>query len=497
MPGTAAPAPFTILLVSANRCTTPEPVFPLGLAHLDAALGKAGHHVRWWDLLTEGNPLQQLPADFKPDLVGISLRNIDDVIIRKQETFVQDVRELVTGFHQKLGCPVVLGGSGFSILPCEALDLTGADYGIVGEGEAPLLSLVEGLAKGEACSEIPGLVFRQAGRISVNAARSFSREEAVVPAFIPTQLAARYLESGGILNVQTQRGCAHRCCYCTYPIIEGTRHRRRPAEAVVSEFEQLERLGASYAFVVDSVFNSSEMHVTEVCEALIHRGLKIRWGCFLRPQGLTAEMMRLMARAGLAHIEFGSDSFCDEVLTAYEKDLTFEDIYRSTELARGEDFDFCHFVIAGGPGETIETLEHGFRNSLRLGGAIIMAVPGMRIYPHTRLFKRAVAEGQISSGANLLNPAYYLAPGLTLELVLESLKRFAVLSPNWVVGDFDPEYENLVKRLRQRGVNGPLWSYFATAQRLWPRTPKASQDLNHPNPSIGLNAEPRPDTPIG
>jgi radical SAM superfamily enzyme YgiQ (UPF0313 family) len=147
-----------------------------------------------------------------------------------------------------------------------------------------------------------------------------------------------------------------------------------------------------------------------------------------------------MARAGLAHIEFGSDSFCDEVLTAYEKDLTFEDIHQSTELARKEDLDFCHFVIAGGPGETNETLERGFRNSLRLGGAIIMAVPGMRIYPRTRLFKRAVAEGQISADVNLLNPAYYLAPGLTLELVLESLRRFAALSPNWVVGDFDPEY---------------------------------------------------------
>jgi len=160
MPGTVAPDPFTSLLVSANRCTTPEPVFPLGLAHLDAALREAGHQVRWWDLLTEGNPLQQLPGDFKPDLVGISVRNIDDVIIRKQETFVQDVRELVTGFHHKLGCPIVLGGSGFSILPREALELTGADYGIVGEGEVPLLALVEGLAKHKDCSEIPGMVFR-------------------------------------------------------------------------------------------------------------------------------------------------------------------------------------------------------------------------------------------------------------------------------------------------------------------------------------------------
>ena len=103
-----------------------------------------------------------------------------------------------------------------------------------------------------------------------------------------------------------------------------------------------------------------------------------------------------------------------------------------------------------------------------------MAVPGMRIYPGTPLFARAQAEGLLQPEANLLKPAYYLAPGLTVESVLQTLKLFAAQSPNWVVGDFSPDYEKLVSRLRQRGVTGPLWSYFATAQRLWPTPQPAS-----------------------
>src|SRR5260221_1327383 len=134
--------PFTILLVSGNRCTTPEPVFPLGLAHLSAALRRAGHDVHWWDSLTDGDLLPELPLNFKSDLVGISIRNIDDVIIRKQETYIGGLRELVDAIHQKLGCPVVLGGSGFSILPRETLEITGSDFGISGESEAPLLGLI-------------------------------------------------------------------------------------------------------------------------------------------------------------------------------------------------------------------------------------------------------------------------------------------------------------------------------------------------------------------
>ena len=458
-----------ILLVSANRCTTPEPVFPLGLAHLNAALRQAGHEAVWLDLLVDEGSFERVLQETQPDVVGISVRNIDDVLIRTRESFVGDLGTLVRTIHQQQGCPVVLGGSGFSILPRELLELTGAEFGIIGEGESALLALIGALHKGGDYGNIPGLVFRERDTIISNDRAIASYDPSLEQADWPPRIGTYYLRNGGMLNLQTQRGCAYRCCYCTYPLIEGTRHRRRPANVVVAEFERLQSLGAGYVFVVDSIFNSSAKHVLEICEAILQRNLRMPWGCFLRPQGLTREMMQLMARAGLAHIEFGSDSFCDEVLAAYQKDLTFDDIHRSTELARGEGIDLCHFVIAGGPGETLATLERSFENSQRLGGAIIMAVPGMRIYPGTRLFERALAEGQIEPGANLLKPAYYLAPGLNLEEVLDHLKSFARRASNWIVGESDPGYERLVARLRQRGVRGPLWSYLSTAQRLWPR----------------------------
>jgi hypothetical protein len=98
-----------------------------------------------------------------------------------------------------------------------------------------------------------------------------------------------------------------------------------------------------------------------------------------------------------------------------------------------------------------------------------MAVVGMRIYPGTHLFEQAVAEGVIRPDANLLAPAYYLAPGLTAEGIFQQLQEFARRCPNWIVGDPEPAYQRLVARLRQRGVAGPLWSYFSMIQRLWPQ----------------------------
>ena len=457
-----------IQLISANRCTNPDPVFPLGLAHLSAALRRAGYEVAWLDVLAGAEGLGDMLKSWRPDFVGISLRNIDDVLIRKRETFFGELGSLVETVRQETRCPVILGGSGFSIFPQQLLELAGADYGICGEGEAGLVALVEALENDGELERVPGLVYRRDGTIRVNAASFCAFDGELSEADRPGPITGHYLRNSGVLNVQTQRGCGFRCDYCTYPLIEGRRHRRRPPELVAAEFEQIQRLGARYVFVVDSVFNSSARHVTEVCEAMLRRNVKMSWGCFLRPKGLTPELMQLMARAGLKHIEFGTDSFCDEVLAAYQKDFSFDDILQASEAARQAKVDFCHFLIAGGPGETAETLRTGWRNSQRLNGGAILAVVGMRIYPGTALFEQAVAEGQICRDADLLAPTYYLAPGLTTESVFGQIQEFARVSPNWIVGDPSRVYQNMVERLRQRGVLGPLWSYFVMMQRIRP-----------------------------
>jgi radical SAM superfamily enzyme YgiQ (UPF0313 family) len=461
--------PSRILLISLNRCRMPDPVFPLGLAHLNAALRQAGHETCWFDCNLESGQLEQTLEDYRPDFVGISLRNIDDVVIRTRETFFNSLNAVTAIIRRRSRCPVILGGSGFSIFPERLLELAGADFGIRGNGEASLVSLVAALEGGLEHTAIPGLVYLDAGRVKVNPVVAADPALELCEADRPAHIAQFYLRASGMLNLQTQRGCAFNCCYCTYPLIEGYRHRFRAPEAVAEEFEQLRRLGAKHAFIVDSVFNSTPGHVAGVCEAVLRHGIKLSWSCFLRPQGLTAELMKLMARAGLTHIEFGSDSLCDEVLAAYRKGLCFDDIRQSSELAAREKLDYCHFLICGGPGETLETLEKSFENSRLLPEAVFMAVVGMRIYPGTSVFQRAVAEGLRSADASLLEPAYYMSPHLSVDAVFERLGEFSRRSPSWIPGDPGRGYARIIERLRQRGAVGPLWAYFRIAQRLWPR----------------------------
>ena len=211
---------------------------------------------------------------------------------------------------------MVLGGCGFSIFPRQLLQLSNADYGIQGEGEVGFLKLIQSLSWGGDFSGIPGLVYRENGSIVVNPKQPTPFSEPLEIADRPARLVSHYLKNSSMLNLQTQRGCAHACCYCTYPLIEGHALRKRPPDVVAEEMARLEAQGAKYVFIVDSVFNSSPGHVLQTCEAFTRRNLKIRWGCFMRPQGLTPALMEAMARAGLSHIEFGADSFCDAVLAA-------------------------------------------------------------------------------------------------------------------------------------------------------------------------------------
>ena len=127
-------------------------------------------------------------------------------------------------------------------------------------------------------------------------------------------------------------------------------------------------------------------------------------------------------------------------------------------------------MILGGPGETGETLEETLANSRKLPDVVVLPIIGMRVYPNTPVYRHAVEEGMLLPEVELLEPFHYLARGLTAETINRRLKEHVKSCPNWIVGEPPPSFHELVGRLRQRGVVGPLWTYFAMLQRL-PLTP--------------------------
>jgi radical SAM superfamily enzyme YgiQ (UPF0313 family) len=449
-----------VLLISNNRCVTPYPVFPLGIAQAAAFLENFGFIVEIADMLDPTCGLLTVIKIFKPDFIGISQRNIDDITIQNPHLFTDDLISLVKKIKSISRAPVVLGGSGFSLFPKELLEKSGADFGIIGEAEPAFLHLLTALSKKTDYTQIQGLVYRGENALIVNARKPHSMSAVRGPK-LPAGLAGFYIKNSSMLSVQTHRGCGFTCCYCTYPLIEGKRVLYKPPGEIGEELHRIKKAGGAYFFIVDSVFNTSNNRVREICEEIIRRDLKLSWGCFLRPQGLSADLMDLMSRAGLKHIEFGSDSFCDSVLEAYGKDFRFEDIYRSSEFSRKARVHYAHFLIMGGPSETEETMRASFANSLKLQKTVHFPFVGMRIYPGTPLFSRAVAEGVIKSDEELLTPRFYLSPHISRARVFALLKRWSARQRNWIVGELPPALIKVTQGLRAKGVTGPLWEFLA------------------------------------
>lgn len=393
-----------VLLVACNTCREPYPVYPLGMAVLAAALEAAGHAVEQFDLLAEGGDLEALGrriADFAPQCVGLSVRNVDNVDSLSADRcgFLDEARSVVAAVRRHTAAPVVAGGAGFSLMPGPILDYLGADYGIAGEGEAAFPALLRTLEQGG----VPP-------RLSGNGAARLPAA-AMPPARFTPGYVRYYAAESGLVGVQTKRGCPHACCYCSYPLIEGRVVRGRDPGEVAEELVRLRREhGVGTVFFTDAVFNDAGGHFLGVAEELVRREVGMRWVAYFQPRGLDRPTLRLLKRSGLLGLEVGADAACDATLAGLGKGFSFDEVAALNQRCVAEGLPCAHFVIFGGPGETPDTVEQGLRNLERLDPGVVFAFLGIRLHPATRLHGLALAQGLVAADADLLRPVFYFSP---------------------------------------------------------------------------------------
>lgn len=436
-------------LLSSNVSSDPYPVYPLGMAVVAAALNNAGHHVHQYDHLASGCSeihLRETLKEFNPDFVGISLRNIDNVdsFSAESEWYLAENRQLVDIIRQETAAPIIVGGSGFSILPVDILDYLAADYGVVGEGERALCDLVSDLEQGRAVPRI------------VNGNRTYLSGTDMVSPCWDTVLVRYYSEHSGMVNLQTKRGCAHNCNYCSYPQLEGKRLRVKDAAVIVDEIQQLKQMtGVDTIFFTDSVFNDVAGHYLELAEELLQRNLNVHWYGFFRPQGMGSTELRLLKRSGLSAMEVGTDAASDTTLAALNKQFNFEDVIQFNQVCRKEEIPSAHFIIFGGPDESSATVDEGLKNIQELEKCVVFAFAGIRIHPATGLYDRALREGIVSKKDSLLKPVYFFSPSVDpIQMNAKIVKAFH--------GRRDrifPPSEGLIRMatMNRFGYRGLLW----------------------------------------
>jgi radical SAM superfamily enzyme YgiQ (UPF0313 family) len=421
-----------VLLISANTEKINMETLPLGLACVAAATRKAGHDVAMVDLIAERDTrsvLKKAIGGYRPDIIGISVRNIDDQNMENPRFLLDPIKEIVAVCRHLSRAKIILGGAGYSIFPEAALSFLGGDMGIQGEGEKVFPELIERMEREASLAGLPGLYLPgQKQRCQ----RSFVKNLDQLPLADIDLWPTLFQKEELWMPVQTRRGCPLRCSYCSTELIEGRGIRRHSPEAIVQWIARWRKEGIHQFYFVDNTFNLPAFYAKEICRQLIDEDLKIRWWSILYPKNVDEELVRLMARAGCEQVSIGFESGSEQVLKNLNKKFKPGEVREISERLSEHGIRQMGFLLLGSPGETKESVEESlfFADSLKLDTLRITV--GIRVYPHTSLSEKAITDGMILSHDDLLYPRFYLARGLESWL-LEILKNWAKTRPRWIL----------------------------------------------------------------
>lgn len=154
-------------------------------------------------------------------------------------------------------------------------------------------------------------------------------------------------------------------------------------------------------------------------------------------------------------MEVGTDAASDTTMRALNKGFNFDQVMDFNEKCIEQHVPCAHFIIFGGPDETMETVHKGIENMNSLRSCVVFPFSGIRLYEGTPLFTRALKEGVIRSDQQLLEPVYYFSPLLDKDEMNEALiKGFKNRRDRLFPPDEGQQRMNIMKKFGFRGI---LW----------------------------------------
>lgn len=421
-----------VLLISANTERTDILPLPLGLSSVFIATQNAGHKVKLLDLMAENDDqssIREAITSFGPEIIGISVRNIDDQNMAKPRFLLDQVKKVVAECRKFSCVPIILGGAGYSIFPESALGYLKADMGIQGEGEMSFPFLLDRLERGEDLSGTPGLYLPGSG---LQGKRIFEKNLDRFPLPNTAHFSFSVPDKQELwIPLQTRRGCPMDCSYCSTATIEGRSIRKRQPDLIVEEIAGYVGAGFKLFYFVDNIFNIPEDYAKEICRKIIASKLVISWRCIIYPQNMDEELIGLLAKAGCREVSLGFESGCEQILRKMNKRYSPDQVRQVSAMLKDYGIKQMGFLLLGGPGETRESVQESleFADSLNLDSLKITI--GIRIYPHTTLARTAADEGLILPEDDLLFPRFYVVPGLK-DWLYDTVCRQMAKRRNWM-----------------------------------------------------------------
>ena len=403
-----------VLLVQSPVGRKEAPIYPIGLACLAGSLGD--HQCSGLDLSLQESPGEALAARielFNPDVVAISVRNIDDSSYPVTHWYLNSLDEIMGALENWRGT-VVVGGAGFSIYPERIMELwPRIDFAMVGEGEIALPMLLAHIAGAQAPSWLHNGIARPPRP---------SFEDIPLPDY--SVFPASDYPGKGSVGVQTRRGCVFNCAYCTYKSLSGNGFRLRPVSSVVRDIEEVTRRGFTSFMFVDSVFDYPRAYFRELISALGEIQNIPAWGAWMS-ESVPLDSLDTMYRAGCRWVDFSPDVITEKGWKLMGKSGSLKQLWPVVKKARAVGLTVGINFFSASPGENLAALlmkfVFMFRARLFLGWKNTFINIGT-----IRLYKDAPLSDQLYPGQELFEPVFYRPRGLADMIVraFQAVRRF-------------------------------------------------------------------------
>lgn len=337
-----------------------------GLSYISAVLKQAGHQTKLVILsrsLGQKNEerLAENIAGFQPTIICFSAVSTEYAFVAEQAAYVKKYFPAIF---------LAVGGPHVSLNPDHVLD-DAFDALCIGEGEYPLLELVQQLEQKQRPSGIANFWFKRGVVIEKNPTRSFIANLDDLP-FPDRDLWQEWIADNpeARFSVLLGRGCPFNCTYCSNHALRklapGRYVRFRSPANIIAEIREIaakiQKKKEIYleveTFGVDKVwakelFEELKKFNSELPEPIAYgANIRVTPGCDFN------ELFTACQEANFRFINIGLESGSDKVhRSALNRAYDNQDVIRTVRAARAHGLQVALFNMIGLPSETWEDFQ--------------------------------------------------------------------------------------------------------------------------------------------
>lgn len=386
----------------------PFVVFPLGLGYIAAVLKKYGFDVHVLDCLGEGIHTKTHFHN-RRYLLGLTFKQIKhrikqiypDIVLLSCPFSLQNSLVIETAWiikSLKKNVRIIVGGNHASAMAEEILQDQNIDFVIVGEGELPLIKLMDSLKKGSVSHDIKGVGYKKCGKICINRNKEFVIDLDTLPfpawSLFPIENYLRSQYKHTLLpnkyktgEVITSRGCPVGCGYCASHVVNGKVWRIRSIKNVMGEIRYLHDVyGVGEIHFEDDNLLLNRKRFEQLCRGLSK--LHIRWTV---PNGVNIEkldnaLLCLMKKSGCYALYLPVESNNPQMFIKHiKKGINLPHLRYIIKHAKKMSYYLTGFFLIGFYDETKEDIKSNVEFAISLGldeahFSILTPFPGTEYY---------------------------------------------------------------------------------------------------------------------